>query len=656
MFYPARMKRARLVVHKAYLAPLVAALHEAGIMQVIDIREAGGMPALERAGRERDADRCTRLIAAIEGILGAFTLLESGSGSLFRELFVPEPAEERRAASRGPEELFREAEAAVREAEGAVALKAALLALIEEKAAMERRRHHAELLLPFGLDLGHLGGTRFLFTGAWAAGVEELEKAREALGRIKVEEMAISERRVGEHAVFLITVPAAARGALEEAMNSPPFRRIEAPSGSGTPGDALRSIEERERALEVRQKEIRAGLEELAARCRRRLLACREELEIQRERFEAGTRFGALREAMVVCGWCPERRKEALVALAERATEGHVSVSFVPGGNPDGRVPTLCEHPGWLRPFGFLTRMYAIPRHNEIDPTPFLAPVFLFFFGMMLGDAAYGAIIALAGILILRGAGSRSGTMRDMALVFTACGLSAVIFGVLQGGYFGDLLPRFLGFEPPLVLLRPLEEPLVLFELALVIGLAHLNLGLVLGLVQLLRERAWREVLLRKVPWFILQPCAAVLLLGFFRFASFQNTLVWFSAAGALLAVLLLLADRGPLAFFGLTGFLGDWLSYVRILALALATGGIAMTVNILAEMIAGGSPFLLPAAIAVFVIGQCFNLVIQTLGGLVHAIRLHYIEFFGKFYEGGGIPFSPFRAERRYTFTEGGV
>ena len=125
--------------------------------------------------------------------------------------------------------------------------------------------------------------------------------------------------------------------------------------------------------------------------------------------------------------------------------------------------------------------------------------------------------------------------------------------------------------------------------------------------------------------------------------------------AGAIVGVLMIFYYRGPMGFFGLTGFLGDWLSYVRILALALATGGIAMTINILAELIAGIHPIMIIPAAVIFLGGHTFNIIIQSLGGVIHAIRLQYIEFFGKFYTGGGKMFRPFRAERVYSRVEPG-
>ena len=235
------------------------------------------------------------------------------------------------------------------------------------------------------------------------------------------------------------------------------------------------------------------------------------------------------------------------------------------------------------------------------------------------------------------------------------CGISATLFGAVQGGWFGDFLPRYFDITPPFVLLEPLKDPIAFFQLSLLIGVVHINLGLFLAFFQNVNSGAYRTMVFEQGVWFIIQPCAAVMLASFFAWTYIPPMLITVAEAGALAGLVMIFYYNGPMGFFGLTGFLGDWLSYVRIMALSLATGGIAMTINILAALISAIHPLMIIPAVIIFVGGQIFNLVIQSLGGVIHAIRLQYIEFFGKFYTGGGREFSPFRAERRYTTLEGG-
>ena len=191
--------------------------------------------------------------------------------------------------------------------------------------------------------------------------------------------------------------------------------------------------------------------------------------------------------------------------------------------------------------------------------------------------------------------------------------------------------------------------------IALAIGIFHLNLGLSIAAVEHLRDGKRREMLLEEGTWFCLQPAAAVLILSFFGWGTFSPTVTTAAWAGALVGIAGIMIHEGPLGFFSITGYLGDWLSYARILALALATGGIAMMINILSGMIAGIGPAFVIVGIVFAVVGHAANLVLQSLGGFIHALRLQYVEFFGRFFTAGGRAFAPFAARRKVTEPPGG-
>jgi V/A-type H+-transporting ATPase subunit I len=176
--------------------------------------------------------------------------------------------------------------------------------------------------------------------------------------------------------------------------------------------------------------------------------------------------------------------------------------------------------------------------------------------------------------------------------------------------------------------------------LVLIIGLIHLNLGLILGIKANLQQKDYREAMGSQGWLFFLQIGVAFLALG----------MKSIGAAFFLIGVAMVAVIHGPLFFFDITGYLGDVLSYARLLALGLATGGIAMTVNILASMVKG-FPFIgIAIAAVVFIVGHIFNWGMNGLGGFVHGIRLHYVEFFDKFYEGGGAEYRPYQINRELT------
>jgi len=338
-----------------------------------------------------------------------------------------------------------------------------------------------------------------------------------------------------------------------------------------------------------------------------------------------------------------------------------------------------------------------------------IAPIFVIFFGFMLGDAVYGAIILMMGLLLFRGAGRISKEMKNASILLSAVGASTVIFGIIQGGYLGDVPARFFGPDyEPWCLLSGLKDPITILIIALLIGLFHINLGLVLAAHQNYVKKDYSSIMQEQVSWWVLQPSGGILILHLFGWLSFPLTAIYFASMGLLFGLILLVIRKKGLFFFDLTGFIGNWLSYARLLALALATAGIAMTVNIIAQMgpkvysridlplslmiiIAGiglavfglkkkkgikswimkiiGIFLLLiglsvvikmPVLFAVivggtiFIVGHTLNLGIQALGSFVHSLRLQYVEFFGQFYSGGGNKFKPFKTDRKYTVMEG--
>jgi V/A-type H+-transporting ATPase subunit I len=225
----------------------------------------------------------------------------------------------------------------------------------------------------------------------------------------------------------------------------------------------------------------------------------------------------------------------------------------------------------------------------------------------------------------------------------------------LTGSYFGDLPKYLFGLEPAQLALwiDPLTNPIALLTIALIMGLVHLNAGLVVGVYKNASRGKYFDALAEQGIWFMLQT-AAFILLGPMLGLGTPTAMMKYLAFGFIFVSLaLILKTEGAIGLFSLTGFFGDVVSYSRILALALATGGIAMTMNLLASMVAGTPYVGFILAAVVFTIGQLFSFAMNSLGAFIHGLRLHYVEFFSKFYEGGGVKFKPLELRRKYTTLE---
>jgi len=293
---------------------------------------------------------------------------------------------------------------------------------------------------------------------------------------------------------------------------------------------------------------------------------------------------------------------------------------------------------------------------------------FVLFFGVMLGDAGYGLIILSLSLFGYIKFSKFSGFIRGWAFLGIWLGLTTTIVGFLTNGFFGDLIPRFFYNNPdqPLYSLtiggvhlpiEPLRDPLTILTIALLFGLIHLNIGIILAIYQSYKNRDFKELFANHSSWLLLE-LGGGLLLGdsLLHLVSLGTVEFYFALILVIIGLVLRIWHAGPLGFFDITGFVGDWLSYARLLALGLATAGMALAFNIIAKLFADMIPIQIIGVIVMvilLVLMHAINLGLQALGAGVHSLRLQYVEFFNRFYEGGGHEFKPFSIKRKYTKTK---
>jgi V/A-type H+-transporting ATPase subunit I len=652
MLFPAEMREVTIGVHRSFQNRLVRDLHEAGVMEITSIWDA--KREITRYLREDERSPVLGDLAdcllKISGILDAVRSAGHLESHPIREMFAPEIREKAIVEERDIHALLADARGAIEEAGRAVEIRNILIAAHERQQELDAEIGRIRLLAPFEIDLAWCAPSPY--TCVVPVMIESTDEGfvSGVLAGLEIPELVIEREVVDGRTVVVLATLERYREAVDAFLRSPDVHPMGVGEESGTPQEVMGRLSEEAERLSIRKGACTAELARLKAEWEARLEILREELEIEMDRHTILNRFGRTEEVEIIEGWIPAADVDYAAAICDRAAHGHVFFeSRKPAHNPDG-VPVKYDNPGWLAPFEMLTSMFSRPRYDEIDPTLIIGPVLVIYFGLMLGDVVYGLLIVLIAYLLYRGAGRISRSVHDFAWILMAAGGATVLFGMLQGGYLGDALPRFLGVDPPFVIINSLEHPIQFLQIALVIGIIQINAGLLLGAYQHIRHRRLGQSIFEQGAWFIIQPCAAVLLFGFFGWAAFPAAYTLTAAAGCLIGAGLIFFHEGPLGFFSLTGFLGDWLSYARLLALALATGGIAMTVNILTGMVAGIHPAMVIGAAVVFVAGQLFNFVLQSLGAFVHSLRLQYVEFFGKFYTGGGDEFDPFVAGRSLT------
>lgn len=382
-----------------------------------------------------------------------------------------------------------------------------------------------------------------------------------------------------------------------------------------------------------------------------------DQMVIERDRERVKGRLLKTKRTFNLEGWVPEPAMEVVDKILDRN-----QCCFAYRDPQDGdEVPVLTQNNSVVYPFESITEMYSLPDYRGVDPTKYFAFFYAMFFGIMLSDAGYGIVIALACFIVLRKF-ALEGMTYKMIKMFFYCGLSTILWGALFGGWFGDFFQVaarvIFGKEItiPALWFNPIEDPTRLLIWSLVFGVIHIFLGMAIKAGMLIKEGKWLDAVFDVFSWYLVILGAAMWLGG----SSISEALVkpgmFMAIAGA--AILLLTGGRNKKGFgkviggfsslYDITSYLSDILSYARLLALGLATGVIAQVVNLMGSL-AGEGVFGALVLLFAFVVGHTFNLAINALGAFVHSSRLQYIEFFGKFYEDGGEEFEPFRKNTKY-------
>ncbi|WP_346935256.1 V-type ATP synthase subunit I [Clostridium sp.] len=320
-------------------------------------------------------------------------------------------------------------------------------------------------------------------------------------------------------------------------------------------------------------------------------------------------------------------------------------------------VPVKLKNNKVFESFENITSMYSVPKYKEIDPTPLLAPFYIFFFGMMLSDAGYGFVM-FVGTLIALTVFNLDDEMRKSVKMFFLLSISTIFWGVMYGSYFGD----FIKIAP--LWMKPDSNVGLLMIVSVVMGLIQIYVGLGIKAYMQIRDKDYFGAFSDVGLWYITLTGAIIWALSaFVDLASLGVpaviiTIAKYGTIAGMIGIVLTNGrqessigaklGQGFYALYGITSYVGDLVSYTRLAALGLATGFIAYAFNIMVSMVSTSWATVI-FGVAIFVVGHIFNLFINALGAYVHTCRLQYLEYFGKFYEGGGTAFEPLKYNSKY-------
>ena len=382
------------------------------------------------------------------------------------------------------------------------------------------------------------------------------------------------------------------------------------------------------------------------------LQAVYEYMQNKKLRIVESEKLAQTENTILIKGWIPTEKVSEFEKVIKDEAGDNYYLTFTDADRDDATVPIKLKNGKVASTFENLTGMYAYPRYNEIDPTPLFTPFYILFFGMMGADVGYGLVLLLATMFVLKVV-NLSSQMRKSIKFFFYLSFSVIFWGLLYGSYFGATIPGMWR------LVDPASQYNDLLIGSIVFGVVHIFVGLAIKAYMLIRDGKSLEAVYDVLFWYMA-------LIGGMLFLIFKlmnlsavvaNVSMWVMIAG--MAGIVLTGGReakgvgaklggGLYSLYGISSYVGDFVSYSRLMALGLSGGFIASAINMIAGMISGSWVGMIFIPV-ILLGGHLFNMFLSFLGAYVHTSRLMYVEYFGKFYEGGGKPFKDFRTENKY-------
>ena len=440
--------------------------------------------------------------------------------------------------------------------------------------------------------------------------------------------------------------------AMQECLRSFGFTASALGSMKGTARECLSAAEE---ALKELASEKEACAQSIVAEAVRR-----DELKLAADRVstkialaEADEKLYGTASTVVMEGWIPEEKEQELIKVFDDF--GCAYETLTPTVEEYPEVPVKLKNNKVTNGLNMVTEMYSLPAYGSLDPNPLMAPFFILFYGLMMADMGYGLLMVIAALVAMKKIKPRKGSLSFCQLLLWG-GISTFVCGALTGGFFGDALVKIgqilgkpSGWGELPALFSPMTDSMMVLIGAMVLGLVHLNTGMVINFVKKtkrgqLADAIWEEgalwVTLVGIILFVLKignvsgvPVVLVIGLVMVFYGGSRSA----KGLGKLLSIFTTLYNTA-------TGWFGDILSYSRIMALMLAGSVIATVFNTIGA-IANSFWLFIP----VFLIGHALNFALNLLGCYVHDLRLQCLEYFGKFYEDGGRPFKPLEVTTKY-------
>ncbi len=650
---PVQMKRVSAIFLEDAKEEVLRKLKELGIIEFADIYALGDVDhATPGETRAKAAD----LLTKIEGLL---EILDERADAKAMKSVGKVKVEDG-----DPRELFHEAEEKLFSIGEKVTSKSARLEDIsKEEEELLELKDKLDVLATLKVNPSDTGGLRNMHIIVGVAAGKELRELEEGLKGVSPEIMFHSASLDTKNAGVIVLFPRDREVDVSRVLRLHRFEEIRIPPRFQIPlADATKKAEDDTKSLEAEKEKLEAELREIAAKETPDLLRLRELLGIEKFLEEANKFLGKTKRTYVFTGWSPADRAQEVVEIVKKASDGICSVA-IEDPKREEKPPTLLANPPQVKPMELLIDTYGVPSYTEIDPTMFVAITFPILFGLMFGDIGQGILILLTGFLL----GYKidmGASVRKLGRILVLCGITATFFGFMYGSVFGlegERIEHYLGFELHPLWLNPIEDTAMLMSFALRLGVFLLIAGCAINILNEVSHHRYIDIFVSPygLPgvWILLGGTFLVSKHGVDIFSLIRDIRI---IPGVLLPFLLLGFGEHyvskislPMAFFeawdNLSRYLVNSLSYIRVMALAIIHGALNMIMVTIMEMMPA-STVGTAAKVVIFVVGNLGIFIVEMFVSFIQTLRLHYYEWFSKFYAGDGKRFIPFKVIREYT------
>ncbi|UOY10455.1 V-type ATP synthase subunit I [Methanonatronarchaeum sp. AMET6-2] len=679
MFWPKRMEKVEILTLRDYRDPLIEELQKAGLVHIDEasqnIKDFPDFLAFSDASEEKKNLRSyhlkSRRILDIFDKIEEITTEKESFGEKIKNLFSSSDEETKPVEPELKVET-QELDFIDEIVEEAKRLENEYEDLRSQEKDLKSYKQKIEEYTRFEIPLSYLSESEYTVT---VMGKVSREKGEILLDEIQQKDLPIwiniKKSEEGKDllaATFLKENKETVMGTLNQ-HDVELFAPTEKPEK--TPAQIVRETEAKIKKIKETQRNIINRVSEMDSKHRRKTLKIKKTLEVMLDRKDTQEKIGESTRASLIEGWIPKQDSEKLRDIVEKATNG-IALMETREPKEEEDTPVELDNPSYFKGFELLTSTYALPRYNEVDPTAVMALFLPLLFGVMFGDVGHGLIVLLAGLAVIKIA---SGSIRDLGVVMIPLGIFSMIFGFIYGKFMG-LTPsgqaEMLGFTltpEHALFLYPIDNPITFLIIALTFGIIHMTVGMGLDILNKLKHSARATIIPISKIW-ILLGAAGLVAISILEHG--MDPMAWniplflavlvppviLLALGELIAELghfegpkeavTLLGEGAFEAFHGVLSFVSNTISYSRLFALALVHIGLFLALVEVAEVftqLSGGGA--LGVAIGWILFYSIATLVILALDGIIvflHSLRLHYYEWFEKFYSGGSRRFIPFK------------